>query len=687
MGSCARRYNARAIAKHPAGMAELVDAADSKSAGGNTMWVRFPLPAPKHVRTPTQPLPQPRTPRLPPRRVYRMGRRRGTAHRGVRARPDPEQPRFRRGRGVSRQARLPRGVHGRGRPRRQRPVRAQGGLRVRAVSVRRGGAPRQGDRGAAPDFSPAPPPGGERGTADRLDRYLDGRLDRDDARREIQLADPAAGAERRRPPDLVVRAGSPEAHLDRSGCALREPEGGRAAPSGDLRVVRSAEGRAVAPGRRARLAPGRGRGVPARLRPGDHERAVRKQRRCRIRQRFHVRRRLVADLGRGRVSDPRAARRRVRSIAGIHRQADAGARAARETRRIRGNRPCALADEHRPDRNGGGFRPRHRTQNVVRICVVGAGAIGGLVASGFARAGNEVSLIARGAHLEALRANGLTVLSGDKREVFRLRASDDPSELGAQDAVFICLKTHSIAAMLPRTKPLLGRDTTVVPAINGLPWWYFYKEGGRFDGQTVACLDPEGTLFQALAPRHILGCVVHAAAEVAEPGVVRHTAGRVFLIGEPDRTRSARAERLVAAMNAAGFEARQAEDIRGEIWVKLIGNLSYNPVAALALAHMNDIHGSEGLLALIRKMMEEAMRVAEGYGVRIPMTIDQRIDIARQLAGAKISMHQDIEKRRPLETDAIIGAVVELARKAGIATPMIDAVYALIAERAKHLDR
>jgi len=233
----------------------------------------------------------------------------------------------------------------------------------------------------------------------------------------------------------------------------------------------------------------------------------------------------------------------------------------------------------------------------------------------------------------------------------------------------------------------VGPETTVIPAINGLPWWYFFREGGRFDGQPVACLDPAGTLFEALAPRHILGCVVHAAAEVPEPGVVRHTAGRLFLVGEPDRTRSARAEHLVAAMNAAGFEARQAEDIRVEIWVKLIGNLSYNPVAALALAHMNDIHGSEPLLALIRAMMGEAMRVAGAYGVRIPMTVDERIDIARQLAGAKISMHQDIDKRRPLETDAIIGAVVELARKAGIATPMIDAVYALIAERAKHLDR
>jgi len=323
----------------------------------------------------------------------------------------------------------------------------------------------------------------------------------------------------------------------------------------------------------------------------------------------------------------------------------------------------------------------------VKVCIVGAGAIGGLVASGFARAGHEVSLVARGAHLDALRAAGLTLLSGQKREVFRLRAAADPSELGVHDAVFICLKTPSIAAMLPRMKPLVGTDTVVIPAINGLPWWYFYREGGRLDGRPVACLDPSGTLFQALDPACILGCVVHAAAEVAEPGTVRHTAGKVFLIGEPDRSRSARAERLVAAMNAAGFEASLATDIRLEIWIKLIGNVSYNPVAALALAHMNDIHGSESLLGLIRKMMEEAMRVAEAYGVRIPMTVDERIGVAKKLAGAKISMHQDVERRRPLEVDAIVGAVVELARRAAIATPLIDAVWALVAERAKHLDR
>lgn len=321
----------------------------------------------------------------------------------------------------------------------------------------------------------------------------------------------------------------------------------------------------------------------------------------------------------------------------------------------------------------------------MKICIVGAGAIGGLAAAWFARAGHEVSLIARGAHLEAILKSGLTLISEGTRESFSVRASADPADFGVQDAVFVCLKAYSIGAMLPRLKTVVGPGTTVVPALNGLPWWYFYKEGGRFDGGTIQCLDPRGEMLAALPPERILGCVVHAAAEVTEPGVVKHTAGRTFVIGEPDRTNSSRARRLADAMNAAGFDARVAADIRVEIWTKLIGNLSYNPVAALALATMDDINGNEALLALIKSMMQEAMRVAEGYGVRVPMSVDERVGIAKKLSGAKISMHQDIEKRRPLEVDAIIGAVIELARKAGVATPMIDAVCALIAERARHL--
>ena len=321
----------------------------------------------------------------------------------------------------------------------------------------------------------------------------------------------------------------------------------------------------------------------------------------------------------------------------------------------------------------------------MRICVVGAGAIGGWIGAWFARAGHEVGLIARGGHLDALREKGLTLESGGGRETFRVKASDEPADFGAQDAVFICLKTYSIAAMLPRLAPLIGADTMVIPAINGLPWWYFHREGGRFDGARIDCLDPRGEMLAVLAPHRIVGCVVHASAEVVAPGVIRHNGGDRFIVGEPDRSISSRIERLAEAMNAAGFKTEITPDIRTEIWTKLVGNLSYNPVAALTLARMQEINGNPELLALIRALIEETMRVAEAHGVRVPMTVEERIGITKALGNAKISMHQDVEKRRPLEVEAIVGAVAELARKAGVATPMIDIVHALIAERARHL--
>jgi 2-dehydropantoate 2-reductase len=321
----------------------------------------------------------------------------------------------------------------------------------------------------------------------------------------------------------------------------------------------------------------------------------------------------------------------------------------------------------------------------VKVCVVGAGAIGGWTAGWLARAGHDVRLVARGAHLDALRRDGLTLSSGGARSTFALPVSDDPAAFGVQDAVFVCLKTYSIAAMLARLAPLLGPDTVVVPAINGLPWWYFHGEGGARDGAPIECLDPQGRMLAALDPRHIVGCVVHGAAEVTAPGVVSHTAGDRFILGEPDRSRSARLLRLAAAMTEAGFDAPAVADIRVEIWTKLIGNLSYNPVAALTLAWMHEINANPDLLGLIRTMMEEAMRVALAYGVRVPMTLDQRIEVAKKIGRSRISMHQDVERGRPLEVDAIIGAVAELARNAGVATPMIDAVRALVDERARHL--
>jgi len=199
----------------------------------------------------------------------------------------------------------------------------------------------------------------------------------------------------------------------------------------------------------------------------------------------------------------------------------------------------------------------------MKICVVGAGAVGGVAGAWFAKAGHEVSLVARGAHLEAIRARGLTLISGEKREVHPVRATSEPADFGVQDAVFICLKTYSIGAMLPRLKSLIGPDTTVIPAINGLPWWYFYKEGGSLEGRSIDCLDPDGRMLSALDPKHILGCVVHGAAEVREPGVVRHTAGRLFIIGEPDRTRSARCGISYSKLN---HKERDREGVHRRRW-------------------------------------------------------------------------------------------------------------------------
>jgi 2-dehydropantoate 2-reductase len=249
----------------------------------------------------------------------------------------------------------------------------------------------------------------------------------------------------------------------------------------------------------------------------------------------------------------------------------------------------------------------------------------------------------------------------------------------------IGLKAHSIAPMLPRLAPLVAAHTAVVPAINGLPWWYFHREGGPLDGSTVRALDPDGSMFAALDCAHIVGCVVHIAAEVRAPGEVHHTGGRRLILGEPDRSRSARLHSICAALAEAGFEAVASDDIRHDVWVKLIGNLSFNPVAALTGYLMNQICADEDVLDVIRATMREAMAVSAHHGQPMKMTPDQRIDLARQLGAAKISMLQDLEQRRKLELDAIVGAVLELGARAGIAMPATQLVYKLALARTRAL--
>jgi 2-dehydropantoate 2-reductase len=323
----------------------------------------------------------------------------------------------------------------------------------------------------------------------------------------------------------------------------------------------------------------------------------------------------------------------------------------------------------------------------MKVCIVGAGSIGAVLGAKLAAVGHDVSLIARGAHLDAIRRDGLKLVDHVEQRsgTFALSASSDPADFDVQDLVVIGLKAHSIAAMLPRMQSLIGVRTTVVPAINGLPWWYFYREGGPRDGMRVHALDPEGTMFAALDCAHIVGCVVHIAAEVRVPGEVHHTGGRRLILGEPDHSLSARLDAVCSALNVAGFEAKASGNIRLDVWIKLLGNLSFNPVAALTGYLMNQICADEDVLDVIRAMMQEGMAVSEHYGHRMPMTIEQRIDIARQLGAAKISMLQDLEQRRPLELAAVVGAVIELAERADIAVPVTRIVHALALARTRAL--
>jgi 2-dehydropantoate 2-reductase len=332
----------------------------------------------------------------------------------------------------------------------------------------------------------------------------------------------------------------------------------------------------------------------------------------------------------------------------------------------------------------------------MKICIVGAGAIGGILAARLAQRGHAVSVVARGAHLEAIRRHGLCLvdhLDGQRVTSFALAASEYPSQLadeqGPQDVVFIGLKAHAIPDVLASIAPLVAAQTVVVPAINGVPWWYFYREGSALDGRVLKSLDPKNTLFRDLDARHILGCVVHLAGEVRAPGEVHHTAGRRLLIGEIDRSLpdplSARIESLGSALTDAGFETVVSRDIRVDVWAKLVGNLSFNPIAALTCALIDQICGDPALLEIVRPLLREGMEVATHLGVEIRMSPDERIDLARQLGRAKISMHQDFEAGRRPEIDAIVGAVIELADWLGLEVPTVRMIDALVRSRARNL--
>jgi 2-dehydropantoate 2-reductase len=315
----------------------------------------------------------------------------------------------------------------------------------------------------------------------------------------------------------------------------------------------------------------------------------------------------------------------------------------------------------------------------MKICVVGAGAIGGLLAVRLSEAGENVTVIDQGAHLEAIQSSGLKLLMADGTEhvAHKLKAYANISEAGPQDVVILAVKSQVLPVIAPALDSLMGDDTVILPMQNGLPWWYFHKHGGEYDGRAIECLDPDGRLAAHIDSDRLVGCVVFPAGEIVSPGVVKHTEGNRFPLGELDGSDSERAQALVAMFTNAGFKSFVIDDIRGEIWLKLVGNLSFNPISALAHATLVDICQYPPSRALTKSLMEEAQSVANHLGITLRVSIERRIEGGEKVGKHKTSMLQDVEAGRTLELEALLGAVVELGRMTGIATPGIDTVYAL----------
>ena len=313
----------------------------------------------------------------------------------------------------------------------------------------------------------------------------------------------------------------------------------------------------------------------------------------------------------------------------------------------------------------------------MKICIFGAGAIGGMLAVRLTQAGHQVSVVARGAQLAAIREKGLTLLSGEKRDTVQLKASDKPAELGVQDHVILCVKGYGLAQATTAIAPLLGSQTSVVPAVNGIPWWFFHQWGGALAGTRLQACDPDGSIADAVSPERIIGAVVFQSGANVEPGVVRHNSGSRMVFGELGNVKSERAEALAQAFKAGGFDASCTDNIRLEIWLKLFGNVSFNPVSVLAGVSTDRMIDDPGVHGLFVQMMSETAAIGRAIELEVGVTPENRIAMTRKLGKIKTSMLQDAESGRPLEIDAIIGATVEVGRKLGISMPALEAVYGL----------
>jgi 2-dehydropantoate 2-reductase len=314
----------------------------------------------------------------------------------------------------------------------------------------------------------------------------------------------------------------------------------------------------------------------------------------------------------------------------------------------------------------------------MKVCVIGAGAIGGLLAAKLARAGEDVSVVARGAHLAAIASSGLTLIEEGAQTVAKVKASDRIADFGEQDLIILGMKAHQVAAVVGDLPAIMGPRTAVLTAQNGIPWWYFFKHGGPHEGARLESVDPGGVIADHLPIDRVLASVVYPAAEIERPGVIRHIEGNRFSLAEIDGSKSERILRVSEAFTRAGFKAPVVGDVRAEIWTKLWGNLSFNPISALTHATLVDICEFAPTRALAANMMREAQAIGEALGVRFRISLEQRIAGAESVGAHKTSMLQDIEAGRAIEADALLGSVIELGVLVGVATPRLDAIYAAV---------
>ena len=325
----------------------------------------------------------------------------------------------------------------------------------------------------------------------------------------------------------------------------------------------------------------------------------------------------------------------------------------------------------------------------MKVAIIGAGAIGGYVGVKLALAGEDVSFIVRGANLAAIKSNGMKLIMADGTEhvASNVGATNDYAQAGPQDLVILAMKAHQVAAVAQDVPKLFGPDTVVVPMQNGIPYWYFHKHGGALEGTRVHSVDPTGIVSQSVPARRVIGCVVYPASELIAPGVVKHIEGDRFPVGELDGSSSSeRVNRISACFTNAGFKAPVLDDIRAEIWLKLWGNLTFNPISGLSHSTLVDICQFPLTRELAASMMREAQAVAHKLGIEFRVTLDKRIAGAEKVGKHKTSMLQDIEAGRAPEIDALVGTVVELARLTDTPTPHIDTVYALVKLLGKGMD-